>query len=281
MHGILSNELRAQISAKIGTIDSCVNRSWEHADSCVFEINNAYIVKIFPQPRKFHQERDFYRQYQDRLQCTARFIAEFQQTQYAILLSKIDGDLVETTNYTAEQLLIIYRAAGKQLRHIHQQAISQDDPMPLGDAHLKRAQSWLKRAEGLCEESDIQWVSAQLLALKELNTTQRVPCHRDFTARNWIWNQDQLYVIDFEMSRPDWWLFDCERLITGAFHNTPALQDAFFDAYGKHPNSDELAILKSCSAVAALSTVVWSIEHNDEAFKQDGLARLARLKQLD
>lgn len=278
MQSAISEELHTQIGAVIGPIDTCIDRSWRHADSSVFEINNSHIVKIFPQARKWKHELQFYKQFSQKLTFTPKLLAVFDKPQQALLLSKLPGTLVAHNSLPQSVLPDIYFQAGQHLRHLHQLPITDNDPLPLGNAHLKRAQAWLQRASGICDSNDIDWVQHQLAALTHLNHTKRVMCHRDYTARNWIWHQNHLHIIDFEMSQPDWWLGDCERLMSGVFYQQPSLQKYFFDGYGKQPLAEELAILHSCSAVAALATIVWATEHNDDAFLQDGQQRLSRLQ---
>ena len=194
---------------------------------------------------------------------------------FAILISRAPGDLVQNL----EPSTTIYHQAGQWLRQLHQTPCHYVDNMPLGQAYHLRTENWLQRAQKHCDAETLSWASSLCIELNALDQEQRVLCHRDYTPRNWLWHNNDLHIIDFEMSRPDWWLTDCERLISGAFRENPSLGKAFFDGYGRLPTKSELQILYPIIILAAISTIVWAIEHNDEAFKQDGLARLSYFRE--
>ena len=275
----LHPELQEQVEARIGRIDNCQNLSWQDAEAQVYCLNEIWILKIFQHPRNYTLARSFYDHYQSQLPFIPHCKAAFEKPLYALLLNRLPGTLVLSQRFDRDTELSIYQQAGQHLAQIHQLPFNDLDPLPLGDAHIKRAHTWLQRATHYCQSEDIAWAETHIEALSALNDYVRVPCHRDFTARNWLWDKRRLYVIDFERSRPDWWLLDCERLFNGAWHQDDALRDAFFAGYGKRPSTPELALLQKYSAIAALATITWAHEHNDHAFKQEGLATLARLKQ--
>ena len=83
-------------------------------------------------------------------------------------------------------------------------------------------------------------------------------------------------VIDFEHSRPDFWLFDVEKLVTEV--GGTGLEAAFWQGYGALLTDAETRVLERYSALNALSTVVWAREHGDEAFEADGRRRLSDLR---
>ena len=85
----------------------------------------------------------------------------------------------------------------------------------------------------------------------------------------------KLSVIDFEHSRPDFWPFDVEKLLTEV--GGTGLEAAFWQGYGTSLTDAETRVLERYSALNALSTVVWAREHGDEAFEADGRRRLAEL----
>ena len=79
-----------------------------------------------------------------------------------------------------------------------------------------RARTWAQRARGRIENSLVENVlkiaAAPWPAGAPIPT--RVPCHRDFTERNWLVQNGRFTVIDFEHARLDWALVDVERTLS-------------------------------------------------------------------
>ncbi len=236
---------------------------------------------MFKQPRKFLQERRAYREWLPQLDATPNLIGE-SEVYSALLVSTVPGKNVADVLLRPEEALTTYRRAGAFLRKLHTLPFTDDKPVPLLEDYRQRAKTWLTRADGLLEPDLIAWVSEQAAEAAELlggmNPT-RVPCHRDYTARNWLVDVTdglKLSVIDFEHSRPDFWPFDVEKLVTEV--GGTELEAAFWQGYGRSLRDAETRVLEMYSALNALSTVVWAREHGDEAFEADGRRRLYRLR---
>lgn len=237
-------------------------------------------LKVFRQPRKFLQERRAYLGWSPQLDEVPNLMGE-SELHLALLVSVVPGQNVDDVLLTSDELLETYRQAGAFLRKLHTLPFTDDNPVPLLEDYRQRADMWLARAEGLLEPELIAWVSKQAAEaanlLGDMNPV-RVPCHRDYTARNWLVEVTdglKLSVIDLEHSRPDFWLFDVEKLVTEV--GGTGLEAAFWSGYGTSPTGAERRVLERYSALNALSTVVWAREHGDEAFEADGRRRLEKL----
>jgi len=292
----LPDALGAFAEARLGRLTRTRFCGWPHAESAVWHLEgraSAYL-KAFRQPRKFVQERRAYRDWLSRLApvsesrsaVTPALLAESTALR-ALLLSALPGSLAVHALLTPRQSLEVYRQAGAFLRALHALPFGDDDPLPLGEAYRQRAKAWLARAEGLVADPLVAWArgrAGEAAGLLDALGAARVPCHRDFTARNWLVTTEgtgegaavRLAVIDFEHARPDFWLFDTEKLCAGVMA-TP-LEAAFWRGYGRTPTGTERRVSEAHGALAALSTVVWAREHGDAAFEAQGRAQLGRLR---
>jgi len=222
----LPDALGAFAEAHLGHLNRTRFCGWPHAESAVWRLEgraSAYL-KAFRQPQKFVQERRAYRDWLPRLTLepgsalTPALLAE-SGTLRALLLTALPGSLAVHAPLTPRQGLEVYRQAGAFLRALHALPVGDDDPLPLGEAYRQRAKAWLARAESLVADPLVAWVgrrAGEAAGLLDALGTARVPCHPDFTARNWLVASApegvRLAVIDFEHARPDFWLFDTEKL---------------------------------------------------------------------
>lgn len=262
---------------------------WPHAESQVWKIEfkepsnfgQAAYLKIHRQPRKFQQETAAYRDWVPQLKQAAnqspQIIAESKELK-AILLSSIEASVVSTLDLPVRELRDVYEQAGKYLHEFHSIEFTDED-IPVDEALEKRLHAWAERAKGLIDSADLSWVDREITkALPLLKDYRRVPCHRDFTPRNWLKDRSgQLYVIDFEHSRPDLFFLDLERMWSRDWADHPELAEAFWAGYQSRPTDQDMWLLNRCSALVAVSTIVWSIEHQDADFEAHGRRVLERL----
>lgn len=104
-----------------------------------------------------------------------------------------------------------------------------------------------------------------------------VPCHLDYSARNWLVDDDgALRVIDFAGAGRDVWVCDLRRLEFGTWATQPGLREAFFDGYGRMPTADDEALLRASGALTAVSRIVRGTERNLPKATSDGRLILAR-----
>ena len=254
---------------------------WDHAESDVWELSTEtgrVFLKKHRQARKFEQELHAYQAWTPHLSPLTPRLLEHQREAQTLLLSAAPGELVERMKLSAREEHDLHRQAGAFLRRLHDVPFEDTDTLTLAEALKKRTEAWTARAEGVLPPEDIAWVRARVAeALPSLANFTRVPCHRDYTARNWLAESGKLYVIDFEHARPDGWIFDLERLWADLWPERPDLRAAFLNGYGRDLREEE-GVLERCAALGALSTIVWARDHKDVEFEKQGWRRLARLK---
>ena len=271
-------EFARQFVPDITSVSFC---GWDHAESGVWELSTKtgrVFLKQHRQTRKLEQELHAYQAWTPHLSpLTPKLLAHQRETQ-TLLLSAVPGELVERVKLSTREESDLHRQAGAFLLRLHDVPFEDADPLTLAEALEKRLEAWAARAQGVLTLEDIAWVRARVAeALPLLEGLTRVPCHRDYTARNWLAEGNTLYVIDFEHARPDGWLFDLERLWAALWPERPDLRAAFLDGYGRYLGEEE-GVLERCAALGALSTIVWARDHKDTEFEKQGWRHLAWLK---
>ena len=273
-----SLEFARQYLAKIKSVRFC---GWDHAESAVWELlteTGRVFLKKHRQTRKFEQELHAYQIWTPHLSPLTPRLLEHQRETHTLLLSAVPGELVEKVKLSTREERDLHRQAGAFLRRLHDVPFEDTDTLTLAEALKKRTEAWTARAEGVLTLEDITWVKTRVAeALPLLADFTRAPCHRDYTARNWLTDGGTLYVIDFEHAHPDLWLYDLERLWSDVWPERPGLRAAFLDGYGRDLGEEE-GVLERYAALNALSTIIWARDHKDVEFKKQGWRRLARLK---
>jgi Ser/Thr protein kinase RdoA (MazF antagonist) len=269
----------------LGNITRVTARGWKHQETGVWELaseQGRVFLKSHKQNAKFEQELRAYLEFVPHaLKITPALLAS-DKFQNALLLSAVPGelvdDLLEKQNIKNVEFEVYHRA-GQFLRSYHDVPYEDTETPSLEDAFWLRAESWLKRAEPFVAARDIDWVRTRVKEmLPTLKTMKRVPCHRDYTGRNWLWHE-KLYVIDFEHSRPDVWLFDLEKVWSEIWPYKPELKEAFMTGYGKNLTSEDEALLNGYVALSCITKIVWTWEHDkDEAYIRWARGRLERLR---
>lgn len=89
-----------------------------------------------------------------------------------------------------------------------------------------------------------------------------MPCHCDYSPRNWLVAGENLHVIDFGDARPDVWVHDFGRLLLG-WHLPPEARSALFDGYGRTPSEEDMAVLRASYASDLVWGIVWTHEHGN------------------
>ena len=280
--------LRKWAESILGPVQDSEDASWDHGNSNVTRLglasgDGAYL-KCYRSPGKFRQEHSAYRDWCPQLPSCAPLLGATETPARALVIGAMpgrpllgqSGDGPGTLPVTDQRWA--YRQAGRFLRDLHRLSAVDSDPLPIPEAWRLRAQTWARRAgstlsggelEAVLEIADSPWPEGVPLP-------RRVPCHRDFTERNWLVEGDQFTVIDFEHARMDWALVDVERALSAIPAGGAGLAEAFLEGYGCDEGVAPFQLLRRVTVVAALSQVVWAVEHSDEAFERAGRERLRR-----
>lgn len=255
--------------------------SWDHAASSVARLRGAdgrtVYLKRHGQARKHRQERSALELWAAALPGTPRLLATTDEPAPALVLAEVPGALVEGLALDRKDETAVHHAAGTWLAQLHALPCEDDDPMPLRAALEARLASWTVRAGDAVAADTAAWVTERLASADGLDGT-RVPCHRDFGPRNWLWSPATgLGVIDFEHARPDARWTDVLRLIDGPWRDRSDLEEAFWAGYGRRPGPHEVDAIGALRAVHAIGSIVWGVAHGDVAFANGGRAVLRRL----
>jgi aminoglycoside phosphotransferase len=270
---------------RLGDLVVCEDLSWQHGESAVWRVEGRRgraIVKHHRQLRKFRQESGAYREWLPRLGgLTPELLGLRDRPPRGLLLGEVPGVPLARVAVPVPAERTLHRLAAEFLRQLHELPIADDDPLPLAEGYAERLRAARERSRGLLPKASIDAVAARMEeALPALAGLRRVPCHRDFTPRNWLVDPgapDRLAVIDFEHARPDLGLADLERLWSGVWPERPDLEEAFLAGYGRGLGDDERELIERVAALAAMTTVVWAHEHGDREFEAAGRATLVRL----
>ena len=257
-------------------------KGWQHAESLVWELKtdtDCYYLKAHRQSRKFQQEMFAYRNWTAVLgERVPQLIATKDTGQKAMILSGLAGTLVEQKVFEAKQYRQMYQQAGFLLRCFHDQPYIDSD-IPLAQALPQRVASWSQRGQGIVSKTDLDWVASLVKHHASLLSSQnRVPCHRDYSPRNWLFDGQRLYLIDFEHAKANLFLSDFVRLTSYHFPGHEAWEEAFWQGYGRSLDDDESRMLDFLTAFEAMTTIVWATEHKDTPFRLMGEKTLERLK---
>jgi hypothetical protein len=278
----LSQELVDWAAAALGWRPTKVHdASWDHAESAVARLEaddgRCAYLKAHRQPRKHRQERAALEAWAPSLPATPTLLAAREGSPSALLMSARPGARVDAQERPRATLLQVHEAAGAWLRRLHGLPFVDDDPLPLEEAVAARLDGWSRRASGRLAPETLRWASTRVREA-DLAGVRRVPCHRDFGPRNWLWDDAEgLSVIDFEHAQPDVWWVDVNRLVDEAWHADPGLEDAFWAGYGHRPEAHERQLGDVLRLLYAVGTVAWGAEHGDAPFEAQGRAVLHRL----
>lgn len=283
----LPPELQDFASEHLGPITATEDLSWDHGESQVWLVvadRQRAVLKAHRQGRKFANEHAAYLDWAPRLRpnlgegtVLPELLAVRREHPRALLLGWVEGRPASGLNLAPGEERSLHERAGAFLRELHRLEVEDDDPLPLARAFEARLKSWSERVSGLLNERTIAAVVGEAsAALPFIAGAVRVPCHRDFTPRNWLVGSAgvpdtaPLTVIDFEHSMPDLYLTDLQRLWAGTWRLRPDLREAFLTGYGRDLSDEEETALRRISALWALSTVGWAREHADAEFERLG-----------
>jgi Ser/Thr protein kinase RdoA (MazF antagonist) len=278
-------EFAGQVLGPCELVQDC---SWAHGMSAVLRLRDARGVTWFA---KRHHERDrhdaevtAYRRWVPALGGRAPRLHAADDVRSAIIVSAVPGEPAPwpaadlrappDTGRLADQAL--HREAGRLLRRLHDAR----PPLPWDDwgaATIAEFDGLMPRASQLLGKRDLALARAQAGTLSGLPCPGQVPCHRDYTPRNWLVKDGAAYVIDFEHARLDVWLADLARLHLGIWPDRADLKEAFLAGYGRQLSDTDHAILHGVAALTATWLVVKAREIRQPALEDAFRAALRRL----
>jgi Ser/Thr protein kinase RdoA (MazF antagonist) len=266
--------LRAWVEAQLGGA-----RGWSRvaASAPLFGVygpdGRAWVVKQHRSARAFAQEREALGWFGHELGgARVPQLRAADVELRALVCERLPGQPVTGAALPA---LDLHRAAGRFLASLHQLAQPDHDPMPVADALARRLETWRRRARLTPEQ--LALVDAHGPRPSLFAGAVRVPCHRDFAPRNWLWTGTQLGVVDFEHARLDLGLGDLCKLAVDCWDPHPPSKAAFLAGYGRDLSALEHAQLGALIVLHGLASLAWGqergvVEHVDEGQRALGLA---------
>lgn len=254
------------------------DRSWGHGETSVLELRDrhgrSWYAKQHRDPQRYANELTAYVRWVPALGGRAPTLLAHHDELGVLILSAVRG----TPGLPRSLDPQLHQQAGVLLRRLHDgEALA-----PWRDFaadRLRELERWASRSDGLVSSRHLDFARAQVRDLVSVGAPARVPCHLDYSPRNWLIDEDRLHVIDFEWASGEVWVNDLARLYFGPWQGRPDLQEAFLDGYGRAIGDEDRAVLLACGALSAVRFIVWAHAHGDVAFEQAARANLAGLAE--
>jgi hypothetical protein len=245
--------------------------------------NAIWFVKRHADADRYRTELSAYREWVPALQDAAPRLRAFDDSLQAIILSAVPGEAApwpgpEASGHLADRSAErdVQRQAGKVLRRLHDARPA----MPWPDFAPVKAEQFARlkpAAAALLAPRTLDQAGEEIAALAYLPAPVQVPCHHDYTPRNWLVHGGNLHVIDFEWSGLDARVADLARLHLGVWATRPDLRDAFLNGYGQQLSRTDSEILRGCAVLTAVWLLVKAHETRQPSFEDATRTALLRL----
>ena len=125
---------------------------------------------------------------------------------------------------------------------------------------------YLLEVEPHVDGPTLRWIDTIIRRSDAWEGLKIVPIHGDFSPRNWLASEGTapLGVIDWEISRPGYFVEDFQRMMQDHWLNEPQLRDAFFTGYGRTPSDREWLQANQVLLIHAIISVPWAIDHGHQ-----------------
>jgi Ser/Thr protein kinase RdoA (MazF antagonist) len=243
-----------------------------------------WFVKRHSERARYRAELTAYRQWVPALRDRAPRLRAFDDSLQAMILSAVPGEAAswpaaEVSGPAADRSAEreVQREAGKILRSLHtaQPALAWPD---FAAVKIEQFDRLKLAAAGLLGRRELDQVRAQVAALADIPAAPpKVPCHHDFTPRNWLVQNGVLHIIDFEWSGLDAPVADLARLHLGVWAGRPDLQDAFLGGYGQELSPADHEVLHACATLTAVWLLVRAQETRQRSFEDATRVSLLRI----
>ncbi len=238
-------------------------------------------LKQFKQTAQYRRERDALHALRTQLKGVPQ-VVDLEDSLCVMVTEACPG--VPTT----KDLLVdsaVWVAAGAWLAGLHGlpcvAPLTPADPMPLQVAIELRRQRLLLEVRRLSQLAAAARFTTALQTCVWLGgEMNRVPCHRDFEPRNWLWSaaERSFCVIDFEHLRADAPAFDMVKVLEACGSSQSQGWTSFVNGYraggGCLPDAE---CVRAAFVHHAALTWVWGERHGDRGWSLRGLAMLDRL----
>jgi Ser/Thr protein kinase RdoA (MazF antagonist) len=281
------NTLRDYARRIVGRCELLEDASWRQRRSVVLRLRDAggaeWFLKCHRDRDRFDAELMAYRTWVAALQGRAPRLHAFDESLQAMILSALPGQPAAWpalqpgrpgTERTRERA--VQRAAGAVLRRLHDGLPAVPWPSFAADK-MQQFTDLRPEVAALLTRRQLDAARAEVARLKGIPAPVRVPCHHDYTPRNWLVHGEAVHVFDFEWSGPDAWVADLARLHLGIWPTRPDLQEAFLRGYGRHLRPADRIALHGCAVLTGVWLVLKAHETGQPSFEDTNRRALLRL----
>lgn len=234
------------------------DRSWPDGRSSVYEVSagagTRWFVKRHTSQQSYRSELSAYQRWVPALADRAPALRARDDALLVLVVSALRAAGSQDWHDDS-----IRYDAGRVLRKLHD-AESFGAWEDIAAAKQAEVHNWARRGSGLLTPAELDFALTCARALDALPKPARVPCHLDYTPRNWIIDSGRVQVIDFEDMSPDAWLTDVGRARFGFWRDEAHLTNAVLDGYGRRLSDDEVAVMTFLFVVTAVRFVVLGTE---------------------
>jgi Ser/Thr protein kinase RdoA (MazF antagonist) len=281
-------ELLAFAREHLGRCEQVADCSWPHRMSAVLRLRDedgaTWFLKQHRDRDRYRSEVTAYRRWVPALGDRAPRLRAFDESLRAVILSPVPGEPapwpaadpagVDDERRRAEAS--VQHGAGRLLRRLH--GGERDSGWAdFAAAKLAELDQLAPAAARLLTADELALARMEVSGLAAVPGPARVPCHRDYTPRNWLVDAGTVYVLDFEWSRPDAWVSDLARLHLGIWATRPDLREAFLRGYDRELGQADAVTLHGCAVVTAVWMLVKAHESGQASFEEGSRAAVQRL----
>jgi Ser/Thr protein kinase RdoA (MazF antagonist) len=281
------NHLRDYAHQILGSCELLEDSSWGHHMSAVLRLRDAsgaeWFLKCHRDRARYDAELTAYRTWVAALKARAPRLRAFDESLQAMIVSALPGRPASwpapqpgQVGTTLAEERAVHRAAGETLRRLHdaQPAIPWPD---FAADKMQQFNSLGPAVATLLTRRQLDAARTEIARLAAIPPPPQVPCHHDYTPRNWLVHSDTVYVFDFEWSGPDAWVADLARLYLGIWPTRPDLQEAVLQGYGRHLAAADREALHGCAVLTGVWLLSKAHETRQRSFEDGSRKALLRL----
>ena len=268
----MSNDLETFAEKALGPCTTVKDCSWPHRGPSVLRMQDSeglvWYAKRHRYGTGYERELTAYRRWTPVLGDRAPKLRAQDERLLALLVSEVPGQVsidsgpLREGGGSAREVAALHHQAGALLRRFHgaeEPAVSPDFAV----GKLAELDWWVPRADGYLDRRDLAFVRSELHVLEGIAAPELVPCHLDYSPRNWLIDGDRIHVIDFEWAGREYWANDLGKLFFGLWPTRPALREAFLDGYGRPLTAEDLGVLTASYALTAAWHTIWAYTHDN------------------
>ncbi len=247
-----------------------------HDVFCLMRADGACAVrKVFRNGRAFRRERsalEFLASAQ--LSCCPRILASKALAGGGEILMSHVGGVVPSGKLLEH--MDLWRQAGEALALLHDMPLPVADHLELRCAVERRILDAEKRAALWCDQSEgriLAWMKERMASLEP---RMRVFCHGDWSPRNWLWRENQLFFVDLERSGPNAPEQDLVALHLECWQEDSRARSAFLEGYRTSGGPFNQAWLEILVLLHLVGSVNWGLSSQDTSWAGQSRAMLKR-----